>query len=112
MKTIFFDSWGNPWEVCSADAEEAEAFGPCFTARRRPLPHLREVPPELREEDENGWVFLGGKTRRAGKVEKLPDGNLRLIDTSWDRRGWSGTVNQAVLIWEGDELFLNVYRVR
>lgn len=55
---LFFDSHGNPWETCPADAEGAEAFGPAFTARRISL-----------------WPSTAWDTARdAGEIETTPEG--------------------------------------
>ena len=59
MSVIFFDSWGNPWEVVPADHPDAEAFGPLGAARRAVgVPCLRDTPKNELEETPEGWVFL------------------------------------------------------
>ena len=55
---IFFDSWGNPWTVCSCEHPEAEAFGPEGCARPVEGPHWSKTSAEERECDEVGWWWL------------------------------------------------------
>lgn len=57
---IFFDSWGQPWELCSADDLGAKAFGPLGVARKcsPETPTYSEAAQEGRTSEVEGWVYL------------------------------------------------------
>jgi hypothetical protein len=57
---IFYDSWGQPWEFCSAEVVGAEAFGPLGVARKcgPETPTYSEAAKEERISEVEGWVYL------------------------------------------------------
>lgn len=70
----FFDRWGGLWATCGANHPNAEAFGPCFTARKatpQDLVRLRllrqgcfptQSPHEAGTEQGRTWKGLDGWT--------------------------------------------------